>query len=118
MRELDHINLIVPNLNDTVNWYKQLGFEIIAEFNLHKKFVYISNGAVTYELFEDSSIKESYVGHICYKSNDIKKDYENLKGKVEFTVELKYLEGLWENGVDIFLFKGPNNEIIEFLQRR
>lgn len=116
--QIDHINLVVNNINDTVEFYKLLGFEVIAEFNLHKRFVYISNNVITYELFEDNSLTENKVGHIAYKSENIIEDYNNLKGKVEITVNLTFNEKLWDYGVDYFLFKGSNNEIIEYIRKR
>ncbi len=114
-RELDHINYIVPNIDEAVKKYNLLGFEVIAEFNLHRRFVYLSNGSVTLEFFEDDTLIEAKVGHVAYISNDIKKDYEDIVNNgFEITVPLKKIDGLFENGMEVFLFKGPNNEIIEF----
>ncbi|MFI3329886.1 MAG: hypothetical protein R3Y05_05335 [bacterium] len=118
MRELDHINMSVPNLEETINYYKIFGFKIIGDFQLGRRFVYISNGATTYELFEDKNLTQSVVGHIAYKSNDIQKDYNELKGKVEFTTGINSIDELWDNGVEYFLFKGINNEIIEYIKKR
>lgn len=118
MRQLDHINLLVPNLEEAIKFYNILNFKIIGDFNLGRRFVYISNGVTTYELFEDNEIKQTKVGHIAYKSDDIKKDYDNLVGKVEFTTNINTIEELWDNGVEYFLFKGVNNEIIEYIKKR
>ncbi len=115
---LDHINLNVVNIEDALSFYSELGFKIIGDFNLGRRFVYISNGETTYELFEDSSLSETTIGHIAYVSEDIYKDYESLKGKVEFITGINTINELWDNGVDYFLFKGVNNEIIEYIKKR
>lgn len=118
-REIEHINYIVPNIDQTVKKYELLGFKVIAEFNLHRRFVYVSNGVITLEFFEDSTLLEAKVGHIAYESNDIKSDYDLVVAAgFEITVPLKFLDGLFDNGMDLFLFKGPNDEIIEFCKKR
>lgn len=118
MRELDHINMVVPCLSEAIDFYNKLGFKVIGDFMLHKRFVYISNEIVTYELFEDISLNQSIIGHIAYKSNDLQKDYNDLEGSVEFITNINTLDGLWENGVEYFLFKGVNNEVIEYIKKR
>ncbi len=116
--KLDHINYVVPNIEKTVEGYKKIGFKVVAEFNLHRKFVFISNGEVTYELFEDET-KEAYIGHVAYVSDDIQKDYDNLKSKgVEFITDIRCIDELFDNGMEFFLFKGPNNETIEFCKKK
>lgn len=118
MRKLDHINYVVPNIKKTVEGYSKIGFEVIGEFDLHRKFVFISNGIVTYELFEDNTIDNAYIGHIAYVSEDINKDYnEVIKNGFEIIVPLRTIDGLFENGMEFFLFRGPNNEIIEFCKK-
>lgn len=118
MFELDHINLNVFSIEESLNYYVNiLGFEIIGDFNLGRRFLYISNGYVTYELFENRNINETIIDHIAYKSNDIKKDYEYFKSKnVEFITDLSSLP-LRDNGIYFFLFKGVNGEVIEFCQK-
>lgn len=117
--ELDHINLNVVSIEKALKYYVDvLGFKIIGDFNLGRRFLYISNGEVTYELFENSNLNETVIDHIAYKSNDIKKDFEYFKSKnVEFITDLNFIP-LWENGVYFFLFKGVNNEVIEFCQKK
>lgn len=116
--KLDHINFVVPNIDETVEGYEKLGFSVIAEFNLHRRFVFISNGYVTYELFEDAS-KEAHIHHIAYVSEDLYKDYDMLEKRgVEFITPIKCIDGLFENGMEFFLFKGPNNEVIEYCKKK
>ncbi|MFI3252572.1 MAG: VOC family protein [bacterium] len=118
-RELEHINYTVPNIEKTVSGYKKLGFEVIGEFELHRKFVFISNGIVTYELFEDPSLNEAYIGHVAYKSENVQEDYDLLlKQGVEMITPVRTIDGLFENGMEFFLFKGPNNEILEFCRKK
>lgn len=117
--KLDHINLSVPSMKEALDFYvNKLGFKIIGDFGNGKKFVYIQNEEITYELFEED-VLDITVSHIAYTSTDIKKDYENLKNKnVKLLTTLNYIDFLWENGVYYFLFEGANKEIIEYCQKK
>lgn len=118
-RELEHINYTVPNIDKTVAGYKKIGFEIIGDFMLHRRFVFISNGIVTYELFEDTTLEEAYIGHVAYKSENVEEDYnELLKQGVEMLTPVRTIAGLFENGMEFFLFKGPNDETLEFCRKK
>ncbi len=116
---LDHINLKVPSLTEALDYYiNYLGFKVIGDFKSNKRFVYIRNDDITYELFEEN-VDSITVGHIAYTSLDIKKDYENLKSKnVEILTEINFLDFLWEKGLYYFLFKGANGEILEYCQKK
>ncbi len=118
-RELDHINLQVPNLEDAVKFYTEvMGFKIVNRYHGNDKdFVFITDGNITYELIGNKDIKETIIQHIAYTSKDIKADYEYFKKLDLITMELKQLDFLYENGVKIFFIKGPDGKKIEFVQR-
>ncbi len=119
MRQLDHINLKVPNMEECIKYYEEkLGFKTIGDFLGNRRFVYISDGVTTYEIIEDDTLLTSYIDHIAYVSNDIETDYKYYKNlQVDIVVPLSTIDFLWDNGVSFFLFKTPTGEVIEIIQK-
>ena len=117
-RKLDHINLAVPNMEQAIRFYTEvLGFKIIDRFKNGMEFVFISDGNITYELIENSMLKETIFDHIAYVSEDIKADFEYYNGLGITTTPLGFVDFVFENGVHYFFIKGAGNEKIEFCQK-
>lgn len=121
-RPIDHINLSVPNLNDAVEFYtKTLGFKIVAEFQKGEmKFVFVSNGTISYEIMQNPGFQVGTLEHMAYSSIDLQKDYEyfkSLDGDIVLT-EINFVKELFENGMYYFFIKSPTGERIEFCQRK
>lgn len=121
-RKLDHINLTVPNLEAAVAFYENtMQFEVTHRFhNGAKQFVFMQNGDVIYELMENAEYTTTIIDHIAYVSEDIIAEYNHfLETNPELiTVPLKYVDCLFDHGMDIFFIKGAGNERIEFCQKR
>ncbi len=118
-RELDHINLQVPCLEEAVKFYTEvMGFEVVNRYHGNNKdFVFITDGNITYELVGNKDVEETVIQHIAYTSTDIEADYEYFKKLDLITMELTQLDFLYENGVKIFFIKGPAGKKIEFVER-
>ena len=117
-RQLDHLNLAVPNMEKAVKFYTEImGFEVVASFNKGMHFVFITDGNNTYELIEKPEVTDSTFDHIAYVSTDIQTDYAYFKELGITTTEVGYVDFLFEKGVYYFFIKGANNEKIEFIQR-
>lgn len=118
-RAIDHINIMVPNLEMAVQYYTEtLGCELTNRFKKDKEFVFVSDGTVTYELMEDTSLSAGVIDHIAYISEDIQADYDYYAKLGLTTTELGYIHFLFENGVYYFFIKGAANERIEFCQKK
>ncbi len=117
-REIDHINLNVPNIEESVAFYtERLGFKVVNRFKSDMKFVFITDGNITYELIEDSTLDDAVLEHIAYVSEDIKSDFDYFSKLGITTTPLGYVDFLFENGVHYFFIKGAGNEKIEFCQK-
>lgn len=83
-----------------------------------KEFVFVSDGNITYEIFEKEGVQGTVIDHIAYASEDIKADYDYYNKLGLIHIELGYADFLFDNGMDYFFIIGKNNEKIELCQRR
>ncbi|MFI3286371.1 MAG: VOC family protein [Rikenellaceae bacterium] len=76
-KQIDHINMVVPNLEGALAWYTQnLGFKVTGRFSQGGfEILYLSNGSISYEMFENPSLKAPIADHIAYCSDDIEADH-------------------------------------------
>ncbi len=119
-RPLDHINLFVPNLEKAIDFYTNtLGFKIKERFknDSGKEFIFVTDGAITYEILEKPELENTVIDHVAYVSEDIKADYEHFSGLGLTTTDLNSIDFLFENGVSYFFIKGAGNDRIEFCQK-
>ncbi len=121
LKEIDHLNVKVPDLEKGVTFYKEvLGFE---EKSRYEKdglvFVFMTDGNIVYEVMEDKEANEGYFDHIAYVSTDINADYEFFKSVDSSMLmgEVGFVDFLFEKGVYYFFIKGAGGEKIEFCQR-
>ncbi len=116
---IDHINLTVPNMQKVLSFYTNtMGFKIVNKFKGKTEFVFITDGTVTYELMEDTSVSETVIDHIAYKSENIKADFEHFS-KLGLTIcDIGYADFLFDNGVYYFFIKSEDNVRIEFIQKK
>ncbi len=119
-KKIDHINMVVPNLEEALAWYtKNLGFEIKGRFAQGGfEIVYLDNGSVSYEFFENSSLKAPIVDHIAYVSDDIEADYAFYKAQGLSVSPINYIDFIWEQGADYFFISGVGGEKIELIKNR
>lgn len=121
-RPIDHINLSVPNLDDAVEFYTNtLGFKIVGEFQKgDMKFVFVSNGTITYEIMQKTEFQIGTLEHMAYSSTDLQKDYDYFKSvKPDILMtEINFVAELFDNGMNFFFIKSPTGERIEFCQRK
>lgn len=123
--EFQHLGFATPNINATVAFYKDvLGFEVIHETctpDGKTPIVFIKNGTMVYECYEDKSLSEQAakkIDHIAYDSDDIEADYKYCidKGYTITTNAIECIPTVFEKGVRYFKIAGPSGEEIEFCQ--
>lgn len=112
--------MIVPNLEKSLDWYvKNLGFEIKGRFKRDDfEIVYIDNGHISYEFFENASLKSPVIDHIAYISDDIQADHALCKAQGLEVTPISYIDFTWDNGTDYFFVQGPEGEKIEYVHVR
>lgn len=118
-RTLDHINLKVPNLEQSIAFFTEhMGFVVTERFKQGMEFVFLSDGNVTYELLEDQTLQGAIIDHLAYVSEDIQKDYAYYEALGMTTTSISCVDFLFENGVEYFFIQGKGNEKIEFCMKR
>ena len=118
-----YIKVTTTNLQKTMKFYLDLGFEtILRTFN--KK----ANEQVAYLQFKDIVIKTNEnlnangklvaIDYISINSSDIEKTFKNCKNRGYDLIddEIQYLS-FGESRVRFFIVKGPSEERIEFYQK-
>ncbi len=120
-RKVDHINLVVKNIDEAVKWYHDMmGYEVIGDFMSHdgRRFMYIGNDQITYELFEDASLDKPSIEHVAYVSDDIEADFAFFKNQGLETTPSKpgFIDFTFGKGVYYFFVKGVNGDEVEFCQ--
>ncbi|WP_010168432.1 VOC family protein [Candidatus Epulonipiscium viviparus] len=115
---LDHINLTVPNINETAKFYTDvLGFTVTGDFNTPSgRFLFVSKDGVTYEILENATLTAATVGHIALKSTDIEADYQALKAQnAKLLGPVKQIDFIF-NGAKFFFVESPSGEQVEYIQ--
>ncbi len=120
MRTIDHLNLTVKDLDESVKFYTEtLGFTEKHRFkNGDKSIVFVDNGTLLYEIMENKDITCGELRHIAYTSTDIKADYAHYEALGLTTTKLNCVDFMFDNGMDFFFIKGPSGEAIEFCHRK
>ncbi len=119
-KQIDHINMIVPNIEKALAWYNQnLGFNVTGRFMQDGfEIVYLSNGSITYEMFENPSLTSPVIDHIAYLSDDINADHAYYVAQGLQVSPINYIDFIWENGADYFFVTGVGGEKVELLKNR
>ncbi len=118
--KIDHINMVVPNLAESLAWYtKNLGFEIKGRFEKDGfEIVYIDNRSIVYELFENTSLSNPIMDHIAYISDDIAEDHAYYQGLGLQVGPITYIDFIWDRGADYFFVQGAGGEKVELIYVR
>ena len=122
---VDHILLVVKDLEDTINFYQHLGFKhletikrpndtvgVIKKDNLMIELMQLPPGKETYRVPRiDSDIGFRHIG---FRVEDIDEVYEALKDKIEFDGPPVHSVGRGER--KLLFFKDPNGIELHFIQ--
>lgn len=91
IKQIDHIEIIVNDVNEHVEFYKKLGFEVIEWTEHHGGSAEIKLPGENQPIIElHTVIDEENIGinHIAFRADDIEETYEELRGKgIEFNTE-------------------------------
>lgn len=124
-RQMDHLHLYVPDLAKAQGFYTSvMQYKLIDTFknkDASMEMCLISNGnGLVLVLHEKKDTTSTTFDHIAYVSDDIHADFAYIKSQNcdLITPEVRYLDFLFEHGIDYFLFKGQGGEVIEFCQKR
>ncbi len=115
---LQHIGIPTNDLNQTIDFYQSLGFELAhrtANGDEQVAFLQLGNLMIeTYQNFKAARINGA-VDHIAINVTDVEE-----ARRIADSMGLEVIEEgqlpFWENGVKYFTILGPNREKLEFNQ--
>lgn len=118
---VQHIGIPTNDIEETVNFYLQLGFEIVLRTtNGDEKVAFLQMNNLVIETYQNgqAAMKPGAIDHIALDVKDIDTLFEVVKSKKLHLLD-EGVNGLpfWENGVKFFTILGPNKEKIEFCER-
>lgn len=119
---LQHIGIPTNDIEETIRFYKKLGFETAFETVNEKadeKVAFLKLGDLVIETYENrqAALQNGAVDHIALNVSDIEAVYRLADGENWCVLddEIQFLP-FWENGVKFFTIMGPNKEKVEFSQ--
>ena len=114
---LQHIGIPTNDMEETVEFYSTLGFQIALQTVNHAADEKM--GDVTLEVYENkkAAMAHGALDHIALNVTDIEKVFQMAKEQGFFMLdtEIQFLP-FWEQGVKFFTILGPNKEKVEFSQ--
>lgn len=129
--DFDHIGIPCRDIEETKSWYvEQLGFELIHEPTVEipegsVKVAFLKHGSLMLEFYqllgadyeEVLSRRDGHVDHFAVRVRDIDTAFAQAKqAELEIIDNAPIPLDFWENGMSHFKVRGPNDEIVEFLQ--
>lgn len=119
---IQHIGIPTNNLNETIAFYKKLGFEAALETvneEAGERVAFLKLKTLVIETYENkaATLKSGAIDHIAINVFDITKTYEYIENaNLNTTGDTIHFLPFWDNGVKFFTIEGPNMEKIEFSQ--
>lgn len=117
---IQHIGLPVKAMDETLSFYKGLGFEeAYSTMNGQSRVVFLKQKNLIFEIYEEDGAcnKSGAIDHIAIDVENIENVFDIVAtlGYKMLDEEIQYLP-FWKNGVRFFTILGPNGEKIEFSQ--
>ncbi len=119
---LQHIGLPSNDLDKTIQFYTDLGFENVYETinrQAGERVAFLRLQGLTMEVYEtgQAAMRSGAIDHIAIDVADVESAYA-LAQEQGLEIVSNGIESLpfWENGVKFFIVLGPNRERIEFNQ--
>lgn len=123
---LQHIGLPTSNIDQTISFYSNLGFDVDLSVMLNEPnrnfrvaFLRFKDLLIeTYEVPEDANRLVGAINHIALNVKDVDDAFVQAKA-TGLTLLDTCVDGLpfYENGVRFFTIIGPNGEKLEFNQK-
>lgn len=122
---IDHILIVVKDLEDTIGFYRHLGFKHVETINRPHDIVGVmKKDNIMLELMQLPAGDETYrdprknsdIGfrHLGFRVEDIQEVYESLKEKIQFDGPPVSSAGRGER--KLLFFKDPNGVEMHFIQ--
>lgn len=120
---LQHLGLPVSDLQETIRFYERLGFQVIRrEMNPagNQPVAFLELKGTVIEAYQQDPVarQTGAWAHVAFDVSDIEAAWEAVKtaGLEPLETEIQYLP-FWKAGVRYFNIEGPNQEVIEFIEK-
>ena len=119
---LQHIGIPTNDIEVTKTFYQKIGFEVVYETVIEKtgeKVAFLKLKDIVIETYENKEavMKDGAINHIALNVLDIQEVFTYaLDNHFELLDEEIQFLPFWDNGVNYFTIKGPNEERVEFNQ--
>lgn len=118
---VQHIGIPTNNLDETIRFYEQLGFNVALKTqNGEETVAFLQLYNLVIETYENRSavMQAGAIDHIAIDVKEIDALFETVKAKGFHLLDNRVNAlPFWENGVRFFTILGPNKEKIEFCER-
>lgn len=118
---VQHIGIPTNNLDETIRFYEQLGFNVVLKTqNGEEAVAFLQLHNLVIETYENKAavMQAGAIDHIAIDVKEIDALFENVKAKGFHLLDNRVNAlPFWENGVRFFTILGPNKEKIEFCER-
>lgn len=119
---LQHIGIPTNDIEETITFYKKLGFEIALQTvnkEADEKVAFLRLNTLVIETYENKAAKmeSGAIDHIAIDVKDVESVYQWInENDMNTTKDILHFLPFWENGVRFFTIEGSNKEKIEFSQ--
>lgn len=118
---VQHIGIPTNDMDATVRFYEQLGFNIALEvMNGEERVVFLELQNLVIEAYQNNkaAMKPGAIDHIAIDVKQIDGLYKQIKsaGLDVLDAQVNSLP-FWKNGIKYFTILGPNKEKIEFCEK-
>ena len=117
---IQHIGIPTKRMDETVEFYKSLGLEIVYNtIYSDKRVAFLKIGSLVLEIYEDEEVPGNIgaINHIAIDVYDIEETFSYIqKCNLNKNNDKIHFLPFWKNGIQYFTIVGPNEELIEFCQ--
>ena len=104
VRGIDHIELIVRNVDETIAFFQDLGFKLLTRTKHHGTSVEMQLPGENQPIFEIHQVtgeENPGVNHIAFRVDNAKEAYSQLQGKVKVMREPNYVQSTGRTTVNL-----------------
>jgi lactoylglutathione lyase len=119
IKGLDHIGVVVKDVDKSVDFYRRLGFTLDNEDELGFRLAFLSCGNCPLELIEQKDGEPRPAGtvdHIAFEVDDVRAAVKSAKENGIEIDEAMIGEAKILGGIKNVFFAGPDGERLEFFE--
>ncbi len=118
---VQHVGIPANNLDETIKFYKSLGFKEAGLFNNQgNRCAFMKYNNLMIETWEGDPCAnaDGAINHIAVNCTDADKAFAEAKkeGYHMLDQHVESIPAYWKHGIHFFKIQGPNHEAIEFCQ--